>query len=268
MYHELVNYATPQYPFLTEHLNVRYIPHFHEETELVYGIAGELEVTLGTQTFTLRTGQICFIPQGMVHNLYTKTYSKCFVLKLYPLVDFSNICLANHVVSQDTKGYDQLLTNIHTIIHENQRKAPGYQLAVNICAENILLTVLRELEYHQLDSKIKTRHQSENHFLSEVNAFLEENYSGDLSLCDIARHFNYTKSYFCRHFKSITQQSFWDYFTAFRLEKAILMIKTVPREKLAVIASRSGFKNTRSFNLAFKNYYRCTPSEYRKMITK
>lgn len=268
MYHELVNYATPQYPFLTEHLNVRYIPHFHEETELVYGIDGELEVTLGTQTFTLNPDEICIIPQGLVHNLYTHSYSKCFVLKLYPLIDFSNIYLVNHVVSPGAKGYNLLLTHINTIIYENQQKASGYALAVNICAESILLTILRELEHHRLDSKVKTRHLSENHFLSAVNAFLEENYSCDLSLCDIAQHFNYTKSYFCRHFKNITQQSFWEYFTIFRLEKAIQLIKTAPRETFIVIASKSGFKNIRSFNLAFKNYYRCTPSQYRKMLAK
>ena len=268
MYHELINYATPHYPFLTEHLNVRYIPHFHEETELVYGIEGQLDVTLGTQTFTLYANEICIIPQGIVHNLYTNSYSKCFVLKLYPLVDFNNIYLVNYVVSPHTKGYDQLLSNINSIIYENQQKAPGYQLAVNICAENILLTILRELEHHQLDSKVKTKHLSENHFLGTVNAFLEVNYASDLSLGDIAQHFNYTKSYFCRHFKNVTQQSFWDYLTTFRLEKAIQLIKTAPREKFIVIASKAGFKNIRSFNLAFKSYYRCTPSEYRKMLTK
>ena len=267
MYHELVNYATPKYPFLTEHLNVRYIPHFHEETELVYMIDGELELSLSIHKFTLHAADICIIPQGLVHNLYTHTYSKCLVIKLYPLVDLSNIYLTQYVLSKGSKGYDRLMENMNNIIREDQRKEPGYELAVNICAEIILLTILRELEHQKINSKIKTKHLSEHHFLSSVNDFLELNYTHDISLGDISDYFNYTKSYFCRHFKKITKLSFWEYFTMFRLEKSIQLIKTTPRENFIVIASKSGFKNIRSFNHAFKNYYHCTPSEYRKMIT-
>ena len=185
MYHELVNYATPKYPFLTEHLNVRYI-----------------------HKFTLHAADICIIPQGLVHNLYTHTYSKCLVIKLYPLVDLSNIYLTQYVLSKGSKGYDRLMENMNNIIREDQRKEPGYELAVNICAEIILLTILRELEHQKINSKIKTKHLSEHHFLSSVNDFLELNYTHDISLGDISDYFNYTKSYFCRHFKKITKLSF------------------------------------------------------------
>ena len=30
MYNELINSATKEYPFLIKHINVKYIPHFHQ----------------------------------------------------------------------------------------------------------------------------------------------------------------------------------------------------------------------------------------------
>lgn len=51
MYHEVINHATRQYPFLIEHIDVKYIPHFHEEIEIVYVIDGNLHVSIENNSF-------------------------------------------------------------------------------------------------------------------------------------------------------------------------------------------------------------------------
>ena len=100
--------------------------------------------------------------------------------------------------------------------------------------------------------------------VSGINAYLEENYKKNISLEDVSNHLGLTKSYFCRYFKNITGTSFWNYYTLFRLEKAIELIKNVENENLISIALECGFNNVRSFNKAFKEYYLKTPSEYKK----
>lgn len=266
MYREFVNNATKTYPFLIEHTDVRYIPHFHEETELVYVSDGELEFTLGTQSYTVKKGDICIIPSGLIHNLYTNTHSSTFVMKLYPIVDLTGIRLNEYIISKGAKSYELIYNCIEEIIKENKEKTPAYELAVNILAEKLFLIVLRELEHYVVDSKLQVRNNNENDFLSSVNNFLEEKYTEDFSLGDISAYFNYTKSYFCRIFKKITGNSFWEYYTMFRLEKSAEMIKNSPKENFTAIANKTGFKNVRSFNQSFKEYYGCTPSEYKKMI--
>ena len=266
MYRELVNNATKTYPFLIEHTDVRYIPHFHMETELVYVLEGELEFTLGTQSYIIKKGDICVITPGLIHNLYTHTHSSTFVMKLYPIVDLGRIRLKDSIISRGAKSYDIICSCIKEIIKENREKFPAHELAVNICAEKLYLIILRELEHYVVDSKIQVKSNNENDFLSSVNEFLEEKYAEDFSLGDISEYFNYTRSYFCRIFKKITGNSFWEYYTMFRLEKAGEMIKGSPKENFTVIANKTGFKNVRSFNQAFKEYYRCTPSEYKKMM--
>lgn len=266
MYRELVNYATQTYPFLIKHTDVRYIPHFHEETEIVYVTEGELEFTLGTKSYLIKKGDICIIPSGHIHNLYTYSHSKSFVMKLYPIIDLSGMQLKNYIISQSFHFYDQIVEYITEIISENDSKTQGFELAVNINAEKLFLFILRKMEYVILDKKIKSKRSSENDFLSEVNSFIEDNLNSDISLDDIARLFNYTKSYFCRYFKKITGNTFWEYYTMFRLEKSVELIRSNSKENFTGIAVKSGFKNVRSFNQAFKEYYRCTPSEYRKML--
>lgn len=266
MYNELINNATKEYPFLIKHLNVKYIPHFHQETELVLVTEGELLFTLGMSAYTIKKGDICIIPPHLIHNLYTESYSETYVMKLYPIVDLSSIRLEKHILTEKDLGYDRLRNYILGIFQENEKQEAQHQLAVNIYAESIFLFILRETAYHQIDRKIKWKHITENECLDKINVFLETHYTEDFSLLDIAEHLNYTKSYFCRYFKRITGITFWEYFTLFRLEKAIRCIKTAPRETMTTIADKAGFKTVRAFNSAFKTVYRCTPREYRKMM--
>lgn len=268
MYNERINCATAEYPFLIKHTNVKYIPHFHEEPEVVYVIAGELTFTLGLSSYRIAEGDICIIPSKFIHNLYTDNYSETFVMKLYPSADLSNVYLEHHIVKKGDSSYDALLKYVSNIIREDQEKKDHYKLAVNINADNILLYILRKTKYQTTDSKVISRRMSDSSFLDRINAFLEERYCEEFSLDDIAGHLNYTKSYFCRYFKKATGTTFWEYYTMFRLEKSIHYMQDFPKETLSDIAHKSGFRNVRSFYEAFHNYHRCTPKEYRKMLQK
>ena len=108
MWNELINSATKEYPFLIKHTNVKYIPHFHQETEIVYMISGELVFTLGMNSYRIREGDICIIPSRLIHNLYTQEQSESFVMKLYSVADLSNIHLENPILRQEDPGYEIL----------------------------------------------------------------------------------------------------------------------------------------------------------------
>ena len=94
MYLELINSATPSYPFLKEHKNVRYVPHFHDETEIVYVIKGELELTIGSSRYIVMKDDICIIPTEVIHNLYTYTTSETFVSSNFNRVFIAAVALA------------------------------------------------------------------------------------------------------------------------------------------------------------------------------
>lgn len=264
MYYEEINHATKNYPFLIEHTDVKYIPHFHDEPELVYVVEGCISVTIESVSFTLKEGEICIFTPGLIHNLYSYTPNKVFVMKLFPAVDLGNIQLCNNVICRGDEVYNELLENINCIINENKEKNTGYELCVNICAEKIFLLIIRNMEYWELEDTAQIKLANKSDFLNSITAFLKQHYAEELTLDDVAKHLNYTKSYFCHHFKRVTGVTFWRYYTIFRLEKSLQTMKENPRKKLIEISESSGFKNVRSFNQSFKEYYRCTPREYMK----
>ena len=157
MYHEIINNATKQYPFLIEHINVKYIPHFHEETELVSVLEGMLGVTIGDKSFILNQGEICIITPDLIHNLYSYEYNKTFVMKLFPIVDLSSIHLRNNVITPSDENYILLKQYINEMMLENEKRDIGYELSVNIGAEKILLMILRNMKYDLLENKSKSK---------------------------------------------------------------------------------------------------------------
>ncbi|MBE7029792.1 MAG: AraC family transcriptional regulator [Ruminococcaceae bacterium] len=264
MYYELINHATKSYPFLIEHTNVKYIPHFHDEIEIIFVLEGRLSITIENNSFVLESGEICIVTSGLIHNLYSYEPSKTFVMKAFPVVDLVNIQLHDAIIVPNAKCYKKLKRYILDIMAEHQTKAPGYELSVNIGVQKIFLTILRDMEYSLLGDHARIKQTNKSEFLNSVMAFLEQYYAEDFGLEDVANHLNYTKSYFCHHFKRITGVTFWSYYTIFRLEKSIQLMKKHPQKRYLEISERSGFKNVRSFNQAFKQYHYCTPREYMK----
>lgn len=185
-------------------------------------------------------------------------------MKLFNIIDLSNIQLINNVVSPRSKNYELLKKHISNIILENKSKTKGYELAVNINAEQIFLLIIRNLKYRELEDNSCIKLANKSDFLNSVTSFLEQHYAEEFSLEDVAKHINYTKSYFCHYFKRITGVTFWKYYTIFRLEKSIHMMKKYPDKIYTEIAGASGFRNIRSFNQAFKKYHHCTPRDYMK----
>lgn len=268
MYHEVINHATKQYPFLIEHIDVKYIPHFHEETELVYVLDGNLNVTIENNSFILKKGEICIITPGLIHNLYSYESNKTFVMKLFPVIDLSNIQLVDTLVSPGSENYGLLRKHVSDIMLENKNKTIGYELSVNISAEKIFLLIIRNMKYRRLEDTAQIKLANKSDFLNSVTSFLERHYAEEFILEDVAKHLNYTKSYFCHYFKRITGVTFWKYYTIFRLEKSIQMMKKHPDKLYTEIAGASGFRNIRSFNQAFKEYHHCTPRDYMKKYYK
>lgn len=267
MYRELINSATERYPFLIEHTDVRYIPHFHRETEIVYVRSGELTCTLGADNYTMRSGDICVIPPNVVHNLYTEQASESFVVKAYPVPGLTDVFLCTPIIAANHPFHAQLQQFVLEIMREHKAKAVSFEIAVNTLLNLFFLLLIRNFDYHETGSKILLKFTQESRFLKEINRFLDAHYAEQFSLATIAEHFNYTPNYFCRNFKQTIGLTFWAYYTLYRLEKAVQFMSEHPKANISTVAAAAGFKNLRSFNESFKRFHHCTPSQHRKTIS-
>lgn len=99
--------------------------------------------------------------------------------------------------------------------------------------------------------------------LEDAKTFIDENYKhDDMSLNTVAAQVNISPSYFSTIFSSEMGQTFVEYLTSVRLEKAkeLLMCSTM---RTAEIGYEVGYKDSHYFSYIFKKVVGCSPKEYR-----
>ncbi|CAN7192790.1 response regulator transcription factor [Paenibacillus sp. LjRoot56] len=100
--------------------------------------------------------------------------------------------------------------------------------------------------------------------ISRMIQKMYEDLSYPYKLEELAESVNYSVPYFSSMFKKTTGESFVQYLTHLRVEKAKLLLLTTD-QKTFEIAESIGFENYRSFNRIFKRETGVTPSDYRRV---
>ncbi len=99
--------------------------------------------------------------------------------------------------------------------------------------------------------------------LEEAKTFIRENYQReDMSLNTVAAQVNISPSYFSAIFSGEMGQTFVEYLTSVRLEKAkeLLMCSSM---RTAEIGYEVGYKDSHYFSYIFKKVVGCSPKEYK-----
>ncbi len=93
-------------------------------------------------------------------------------------------------------------------------------------------------------------------------AFIHEHYTDDISLSDISRAINLSKSECCRSFQRVLRTTPVDSLIAYRLERAaaLLLDTALP---VSTIATMTGFNSLSYFSKLFHERIGCTPRTYR-----
>ncbi|MDD6483260.1 MAG: helix-turn-helix domain-containing protein [Clostridiales bacterium] len=116
----------------------------------------------------------------------------------------------------------------------------------------------------ELTENITTFDNASGHKLSNIAEYIQEHYTEDLYLDNLAETFNTTPKYMSKAIKQQIGTSFKQYLTQLRIGKAkeLLISDDV---KIADVGVMSGFTNHSSFVRAFKQKTGISPSEYRSL---
>lgn len=261
-YLEKVNKGYRDYPYISERTNFIYPPHYHEEIEVVYMLSGRSELTLNAKEYTLSENDIFIIMPGEIHSFHSEKQNNMYIMKIYANADLSFYKVQGKI-SKDNPCYEAFSNILDLIVLENSERKNGYVYAVNMAANNLILQIIRTLSPTKISPIMQREAEKKLQVLERVNTYLDSHYAENIRLEQIARELNYSKYYFSHIFKEITNQSFVEFLTEFRLKKAtkqLLMGNSVTQTALDC-----GFNNLRSFNRCFKNFYRVNPSEYKRI---
>ncbi|CAN7292598.1 AraC family transcriptional regulator [Acidovorax sp. LjRoot117] len=100
--------------------------------------------------------------------------------------------------------------------------------------------------------------------LQEGIDFIEAHLESDIELADVARAAGLSQWHFQRIFKALTHETLKTYIRSRRFAQALEQLAGT-RLSVLDIALAAGFETQESFTRAFKDCFRLTPSQYRRM---
>lgn len=142
---------------------------------------------------------------------------------------------------------------IQTEIESIQNIDELYQLL-----EKMSLNIIEQLESMSLDN---------NKYVSQAKIFIQENYTRDIGVTDVAECVSISYPYLSKLFKDITNKNIVDYISEVRINNAKILLDN-SNLTINQIAIDVGYNNAQSFQRFFKRFTQMTPGEYRKTNLK
>ena len=156
----------------------------------------------------------------------------------------------------------QIANIVENIIIENKLQMFGKSPMLQALALQLTVQLNRALQ-DQLEQERRIKEGSVDELLDIIEDFINENYTLNISVGDMAEHVFLSEGYFTRAFKERLGTSPMNYLIKFRVEKSKELLQKTDL-KINNISREVGFTSTQRFNSAFKKILGITPSEYRK----
>lgn len=122
-------------------------------------------------------------------------------------------------------------------------------------------------ELNELYLSYRTAQNARNNqitdLMSQIQQYIKAEYANpELTLMNIANHFNINHCYLTSLYKEKYGINLYDYLIQVRMEKAAELLKTTDLKSYQV-AELTGYNNGQYFSLSFKKYYGCTVTEFK-----
>ncbi len=154
---------------------------------------------------------------------------------------------------QKSQEIDRLFSSVNSLVKKDKNE--------NIFEITILLMQMLSLIVKSDDLVISNYSST----LTSILVYIDQNFTDDITLDEIAKHFFITKSYLCRLFKNNLNLTVMEYILLKRLSHAKMLLKTTDHP-ISNIAYESGFSSASYFNHIFRKSENMTPKEYKHIV--
>lgn len=227
---------------------------------------------VGTAIYTCGKHSIQFSIPGEEHRSIRSTKNTSRILVniresyMRPISRFLNINInelfSNHVLNYTNDQFNKIKSLLDEAYNE-------FKSSIS-CSENTRLKLLIATSIFEMSifesiadfSSLKTDNIESAEI---VKGYIESNYASKITLDEIAAIVQENKFHLCRHFKSITGYTIFDYLLNVRLVKSKEYLSHTSMSVLK-ISEIVGFNSPSYFSNKFKEYYGISPTEYRKLL--
>lgn len=245
-------------------------PHAHSHLSLMYVVSGAGICSIDSVEYNLQTDSVILMQKGLSHRLEDQRRNNMTVFSIY--FDPNIAGLDSEIIDllfKDSTPFSapayyagQMRRIIRLLLHEQQTREPGYQIATRQYLTQMTLYLYRML----LKSKSTSITKKDNSELraKETLDHLSKNYFDPISLPEAAKMAKLSQRQFSNMCKKITGKSFVQFVNITRTEKAgeLLTNSQIP---VAAVAFEVGFEELSTFYRAFKKYYKASPLEFRRL---
>lgn len=246
--------------------------HRHLDLELIYMLEGEVNLSIEEKIYRLKAEDIILINSRKKHRLYhvIGTKKQSLICRIY----ISWIYLRNYVGNTKMLFWcssiqDMEINNYNTLRKVLQDLLIDYANGADkqyFYRQSLHFQILHQLVNFfgtRKEESLGQEDENKNH-MDEMTDYLEHRYNQDVSLSELADYMNLSTAYISRYFKKKIGMNFVDYLYEIRLNHAAENLLDSEKQ-ITTVAMDHGFPNVAAFNRLFKQKYKMTPSEYRRV---
>ncbi len=246
--------------------------HWHPGSELIYSRNKEITVVIDGNRVLVHPGEVALISSYTLHAVIPKqddvhqdvmsiTFQTSYLERMLPRL--RSYVIDSYAPGATDESRRRLRESCEQLREQLEKQAEYFET-------NRLLFGILEMVYSDflVGSQEKTPKEiNMKNGMIEVLSYIEKNYREPLTTQMVADHFGYTREYFCRMFKSYSNQTFKKFLTDVRL-KAAVQEMAVSNQGVGLIAMNHGFPDEKSFFNVFKKKYGMTPAQFRKLMAE
>ncbi len=265
--------------------------HYHDFIEICYVIQGSSTHIEGGENFIASKGDIFIINVNVPHADYPDQDAAepyiCYDLTFTPdfldnslhssddFLDINSSFLFQYLSKENWEmqpNYKLKDNSFHEFEHifkkmleEYTAQKSGYYEILRAYLIELLIKIFRQL--HTEPSKTSGFLNKNEQYINMAVQFIQENYSTQIRLEDIAYRSFLSKSYFSQLFKEVTGLSFSHYLQNVRIEHACYLLANT-NDTVSEICERCGFCDLKFFYNLFHKKINTTPAKYRQTHQK
>ena len=282
MYFELKEnkpHGTKDDPFSTYHIENAgrsfQIPvHWHDEFEIIYVRSGFLAVSISGESYIGKTGDAFVVSPGNLHLMGSQTGTVDYYTFLFPLKYISfrtDDMLDEKLLEPLNSGHLMICPRVKDTAKELCEQLIDIYMAENDETESKITAQIKTkiillqfiLEMWKKGFVIENDTSGRNTVEKEMVSYIQQNFTGKISLREFGEQFHLSEKYISRYFKEHFHITLSQYVTYLRLEhaKQLLQDTDIP---VTDVAMQSGYQNVSYFIRSFQKAYAVSPLKYRK----
>ncbi|OGS21242.1 MAG: hypothetical protein A2252_06115 [Elusimicrobia bacterium RIFOXYA2_FULL_39_19] len=251
----------------------------HEKTEGRYGkyyvfnliLNGSKQVGIGKEKYIGRTGDILLFKPHTFMQGKTASPKEDFVA-LSVVIDFADESFHHEKIKEKWNSLCLLPKDknepIRRLLEKIRDEFSNNKKVNYFLVKNYLFELFTSIVNWKDENKLISLKLSRNIELSiKAKKYIEENFTKEISVNDIAEKLYLSPSRFAHIFKDVAGFSPISYLLKIKMNYAKKLLKTTT-STITEVSEKSGFKNIHYFSTIFKKMEKLTPGQYKSKYSR